>query len=93
MKKRLGNFLATDWMPDDKQHSFALGTFYVQLEWMTKIRKPLSVDLEHCKSLHDLVKSLQSDATGGSSLSSDISSLIITGKLPSHYEVMIYFKT
>ncbi len=55
LRKRLSEFLSQDWLQEDKAHHFPLQKYYVQLEWVEKVKKATSIDLKNMSGLDELI--------------------------------------
>ena len=58
LRRRLRNFLSTDWLPHEKAKTFPLRGYYVNLDWLKKIKKAMKDELVPMSRIHDLFKQL-----------------------------------
>ncbi len=55
LRKRLAEFLSQDWLHEDKAHHFSLQKYYVQLEWVRKVKEATSVEMKDMSGLDELI--------------------------------------
>ena len=74
LRRRLRNFLTTDWLPHDKAKTFPLRGYYVNLDWLKKIKKAMKDELVPMSKIHDLFKQID--------IRPEPISILMTGILP-----------
>ncbi len=55
LKGRLSEFLSQDWLCEDKAHHFTLQKYYVQLEWVRKVKEATAIVMENMSGLDELI--------------------------------------
>ena len=54
LRRRCRNYLSHDWLPKDKARSFPLKKYYVELDWMRKLKKALRDEQIPMNRIHDI---------------------------------------
>ncbi len=55
LKGRLSEFLSQDWLHEDKAYHFPLQKYYVQLQWVRKVKGATSIEREDMSGLDELI--------------------------------------
>ncbi len=55
LRSKLSEFLSQDWLHEDKAHHFPLQKYYVQLEWVRKVKNATSIVMENMSGLDELI--------------------------------------
>ena len=59
LRRRLKNYLSTDWLPHDQAKTFPLRGYYVNLDLLKKIKKATEDEPISLGRIHDLFKQLE----------------------------------
>ena len=92
LEKRLKKSLSRDWLRNSDK--FRLRDFYVQLDLVRKIRRPLRSEQKSLTSIHELLEYINTVNSGGiqsAAGTSSISTVVLQGM--SLYKVYNYYQT